>query len=250
MSEELYQLAGKLRTSYHKNINNTYIWSSLARDAIALAAKDDEFLSTEKVQVPSRRIGKKKTITRKKSDLIKILTSASNTDFNFSIHTYIVAQVEAFFSDLIKGVLRLDKRKLKTRVQGIDYTKKIDVDLILNSSSIEEVIEDLINKELSNIFYSSPEKQFEYLQRVVGIEVDEGIKKLFNQWKEYKAARDLIVHNHGIINETYLFKAGENARGSIGESVVITDEYIDSLVAESKSLIGRVTSSLQRQNKV
>jgi hypothetical protein len=103
---------------------------------------------------------------------------------------------------------------------------------------------------LSNIFYSSPEKQFEYLQRVVGIEVDERIEILFNKWKEYKATRDLIVHNHGIINEVYLFKADKNARGSIGDSVVITDEYIDTLVAESKSLIGSITTSLQRQNKV
>jgi hypothetical protein len=250
MNEKMYKLAGKLRASYHKKINNTYIWSSLARDAVELASKNEEFLSTEKVQVPTRKAGKKRTITRKKSDLIKILTSAGNTDFNFSIHTYIVAQVEAFFSDLIRGVLRIDKRKLRTRIQGIDHTKKVDVDLILSSESIEEVIEDLIDKELIGIFYASPEKQFQYLQRIVGVDVDESIEYLFSKWKEYKAARDLIVHNHGVINDIYISKSGEHARGVVGDSVVITGEDIDSVVADSKSLIGRITNSVQQKNKV
>lgn len=250
MKEELYTLAGSLRTAYHKKINNTYIWSSLARDALSLASTNDQFLESEKVQVPTSTSGKKKTITRKKSDLMKILVSAENADFNFSIHTYIVAQVEAYLSDLIRGVLKIDKRKLKTRVQGIDHVKKVDVSLILDSDSMDEIINSLINQELVGVFYASPEKQFEYLQRVVGVEVDERTEELFNKWKEYKATRDLIVHNHGIINEVYLAKAGNYSRGGLGEQVSVSGVYIDSLVAETKSLIGRISNSIQRQNKV
>jgi hypothetical protein len=250
MKEELYKLAGGLRTTYQKKINNTYIWSSLARDALSLASTNDIFLDSEKVQVPTRTSGKKKTITRKKSDLVKILVSAENADFNFSIHTYIVAQVEAFLSDLIRGVLKIDKRKLKTRVQGIDHVKKVDVSLILDSDSIDEMIDDLINKELVGVFYASPEKQFEYLQKVVGVKVDDKLEELFDKWKEYKATRDLIVHNLGVVNEVYLAKAGDYSRGTLGDHVSVSKEYIDSLVAETKSLIGRISNSIQRQNKV
>lgn len=250
MKNELHKLAGALRNDYQKKINNTFIWSSLARDAIIDASKNNDFLEKEKVKVPTKQAGRTKTITRKKADLVNILDSAGRQDFNYSVHTYIVAQAEAFFSDLIKGVLKTDRRKLKIRVQGIEHTKKIDVDDVLDYASIDEAIDDIINRELVSIFYASPEKQFEYLQRVIGVQVDERLETLFNRWKEYKATRDIIVHNHGIINDTYLAKARDNARGRPGETISVTKDYLDTLVAEVKSLIGRICSSIQKQNKV
>lgn len=250
MKEELYKLAGALRTDYQKKINNTYIWSSLARDAIIEASINNAFLEKEKVKVPTKKAGKTKNIIRRKADLVNILNTAGSADFNFSVHTYIVAQVEAFFSDLIKGVLGIDRRKLKIRVQGIEHTKKIDVDIILDSSSLEAVIEDIINRELVSIFYASPERQFEYLQNVIGVQVDERTEYLFCKWKEYKATRDLLVHNHGVINEIYLTKARDHARGNIGDNILVTKDYLDTVVAEVKSLIGRICTAIQKENKV
>lgn len=81
------------------------------RDAIIEASKNEDFLNNESMNIPTKK-NKTKVIKRNKDDLLKILSLAESKEFNFSIHTYIVAQVEAFLFELIKETLRLGKRKL------------------------------------------------------------------------------------------------------------------------------------------
>lgn len=248
MNNKIYILAGKLRTTYHKKINDTYIWTSIATSAIIEASANDEFLSKESIKVPTRS-SKMKEIKRDKQALSNILEAAVKYDFNHSILTYLIAQIEAYFSDLIYGVLKIDNRRLKTKVNGINHTKTITVDEIINADSIESIIDELINKELISIFYASPEKQFEYLRLILGIEFDEKIEILFNKYIEYKASRDIVVHSSGIINDIYLKKSQENARGNIGDVLIIDENYLHNLAADSKSLIGKLSSALQKNSK-
>jgi hypothetical protein len=42
---------------------------------------------------------------------------------------------------------------------------------------------------------------------------------------EIKAARDILEHNAGVVNEIYLRKAGEKARYGIGDHIEIEDAY-------------------------
>jgi hypothetical protein len=249
MKTKLYELAGDLRTAYQKKINNTHILASIAYEAINVASANTEIISSKKFNVPSRSASKTRSITRTKEKLEEILNSAADTDFNYSIFTFIVAQVEAFLSDLISGVLRIDKRRLKTRVSGIDHTNKLDISEVIDSESIDDVIDHIIKKELVGIFYASPEKQFEYLEKVIGISIDEKLSELIQKWKEYKAARDIIIHNSGVINELYLKKAGDQARWEQGDNLVVDQDYLNSLVAESKSLIGKICTAVQKKNK-
>ncbi|MFW3426983.1 hypothetical protein ACN9KI_08925 [Aliarcobacter butzleri] len=248
MKEKIYKLAGKLRTAYQKKINDTYIWTSIASSAIYDASNNDDFLSKESIKVPTNQL-KVKEVKRTKEDLSKILISATSNDFNHAILTFLVAQVEAFFYDLICGVLLIDKRRLKIKIDGINHIKTINVDDILNAETLDTIIEDLVNKELISIFYASPEKQLEYMNKILGIKFDDKIELLFNKWKEFKASRDIIVHNSGIINDTYIKKSGIFARGNIDSTLVIDEKYLHSLIAESKSLIGILCTTLQRHNK-
>jgi hypothetical protein len=135
---------------------------------------------------------------------------------------------------------------LKTRVQGVEHTKRIDVEEVLDCNSKEELIDSIIQKELTSLFYAGPSQQFEYLHRVVGVEVDLPLK---DAWIEFKASRDLIVHNAGIINKVYLTKCGPLSRGKLGDSITIDEEYFTYAMAFMKSLIGQSTSSLQRSLK-
>jgi|GEM_PF-3409443 len=254
MNNEVYQLAGKLRATYQKKINNTYIWTSIAFSAIDEVSKNDDFLIKENFKVPSNRakvntIKKNKNINRSKEELSKILTTALEEDFNYSILTYIVAQVEAFFNELTYGILKIDKRKLKTRIQGINHTMSINVDDIINATEIDDLIDDLINRELISIFYASPKKQLEYLKKVLDMPFDNKLENLFNHWIELKASRDIIVHSSGIINDIYLNKSGDYSRGKKGEKLIINTEYRNSLIANSKSLVGKLCSVLQQHNK-
>ena len=143
----------------------------------------------------------------------------------------------------------IDKRRLKTKINGINHIKTINVESIINAESLDEILKDLIEQELISIFYASPEKQFEYMSKILGIEFDQKINNLFDKWKEYKATRDIIVHNSGLINETYIKKSANQARGEIGDQLIIDNEYLNFLIADTKSLIGKITSNIQKNNK-
>ena len=80
MKIQIYELVGKLRLKYHKKINDTYIWTSIASSAIEEASTNDEFLAKVSIQVPSsskkvKTKTKTKTIKRTQDDLSNIFTS-------------------------------------------------------------------------------------------------------------------------------------------------------------------------------
>jgi hypothetical protein len=249
MKKELYELAGELRGVYQKKINDTHIWASIAYEAINVASANTEILSSKNFKVPSRNSSKMREISRSKESLEEILNSAADRDFNYSIFTFIVAQVEAFLSDLIAGVLRIDRRRIKTKVPGIDHTNKVDVSEIIDLDTMDEVVEKIIQKELMGVFYASPEKQFEYLEKILGIPIDEKTSELIDKWKEYKAARDIIIHSSGVVNQLYIKKSGEYSKWEVGDTISVSLEYLNGFVAESKSLIGKICSAIQKKNK-
>ncbi len=98
-------------------------------------------------------------------------------------------------------VLRYDTRRLKTRVQGLETVKSIDLTEVLDSDSKEDLLKSIIRKHLILLFYAKPSLQFDYLSKVIGVEVKSDLR---NAWIELKATRDLIIHSSGIINEIYL----------------------------------------------
>jgi len=42
---------------------------------------------------------------------------------------------------------------------------------------------------------------------------------------EIKAARDILEHNAGVVNEIYLRKAGKRARYGVGDHIELEDAY-------------------------
>jgi hypothetical protein len=247
--EEYTKAIGGLRTSHQRSLNNMYIWCSIAIRALKDSLENEKFISATRFKVPSKTRVKAparirhKTVSRDSDKVREVITKASDQDLYVSVFVFAVAQMEAFLNDLISAALRFDNRRLKTRVQGIDHTKRIDIEEVVDCATKEDLIDSIIQKELTALFYASPSQQFEYLHRVVGAEVDEAVK---NAWIEFRASRDLIVHNSGIINSIYLSKCGPLARGKNGESVQIDEAYFSYAIAVMKSLIGQSTSSLQR----
>jgi hypothetical protein len=96
-------------------------------------------------------------------------------------------------------------------VQGIETPKNVELAEIVDCKSKEDLLLSVIEKHLISLFYASPSLQFDYLGQVTGVEVKTATR---DSWIELKAARDLIVHNSGIINEIYLKKCGKLGRAS------------------------------------
>ena len=232
---------GKLRSVNQKLLNDTFIWSDIAIRSLKEVHKNEDFLNLKKFIVPSSK--KDKLVNRSPSQVKKIIESAYNQDLLYSVFIFGIAQFEAFLSDLIKESLLFDNRKIKTNVPGINHTNKIDVSKIIDSDDKGSLIELIIDNELISVFYSSPQKQREYLIKVLGLKVDE---ENWAKWNEYKATRDLIVHNQGIINELYLKKASTRARGEMGDKIEIDINYFRQSFSEMKSLIGRFTNQVQK----
>ena len=103
--------------------------------------------------------------------------------------------------------------------------------------------------QLSHVFYASPSKQSDYIQKVLGIDFDERLRELAEKWVEYKASKDLVVHNAGICNEKYILKVGSRAVWNLDEPVVIDGSYLNTFIAESKSYIGKICTAVQQKNK-
>ena len=242
--QELYKQIGNLRKKYLKSINNITIWHSKVIEALKYAESDDSFINQENYSVVSTNKGVT-NVKRNPDDMRTIINRASSFESYYAIFSYIVAIVESFLQEYLNIELHSDKRKVKIRINGINFESKIDVDVILDSEHLENIIDDIINKNIYSVFYASPKLQLDYLHKVSGIEIPED---LFKKWIEIKASRDLIIHNQGIINMIYLSKVDEHLiRGKLDEKIVIVKLYFENSVRAIKSLVGKICSMTQKK---
>jgi hypothetical protein len=231
---EFNRCLGQLRAAKQKQLNEIYWWVSISLSSLDFSLRNNTFTDTVKITVPSGKSTRE--ISRTKEQVTEILTQAKSSDIYYSVYVFIVAQVEDFFSNLVFLVLSTDNRRLKTSVNGIDSIKKFEVEEILESETREKIIEKIIRKNLVNLFYAGPSKQKEYFEKVIGINIDD---EIWDQWFEFKATRDIIVHNSGIINELYLEKAGKKSRGENGRKIIVDDNYFGTSISIMKTLIGK-----------
>ena len=112
--------------------------------------------------------------------------------------------------------------------------KTINIDMVLAAKSKEQLLSSLINKQMQGIFYGAPTRYLEYIEAILSIKLPTNVKDRF---VEIKATRDLIVHNSGMVNETYLEKAGKLARAANHKKLPVTADYFSSTTANLKKLV-------------
>ena len=244
MEKKLSKKIGINRQKAQKQINNVIIWSEITIKALNQTKENEDFLKSKKFKVPSTCKGR--SVRRSVRDITQIFNDALDYQFFYAIIAYLVAQVEAFMSDTIRLVLNFDPRRLKTKIQGIDHVKKINVDEIVDASCREKILSNIIDKELLNIFYSCPKAQIDYFKKVLGVNLDQ---EIMNRWIEIKATRDIIVHNNGIINDIYIMKAGDKCRGSRGDRIIVNKKYFESSATIMKQIVGKISTQLQKEFK-
>jgi hypothetical protein len=98
----------------------------------------------------------------------------------------------------------------------------------------------VIDRELDGLKYRRPTDWFKYLgDRVkLGYPSEDQVAQL----AEIKASRDILVHNRGIVNETYLEKARSRARFGVGQRLEIEEVYL----RESWLMVRVVVADLAR----
>ena len=116
-------------------------------------------------------------------------------------------------------------------------SKEAPIEVLWKASSLEEALSSVIDGHVSRLMFAQPRVQFEYLAAIASIDIQEAT---FAKYYELKATRDLLVHNTGIANETYLAKSGQYARAAMGDRLEIDREYFDNSLALVKRISGIV----------
>jgi len=154
-----------------------------------------------------------------------------------------VSHFEAFLGDVLKLILKEYPRKLTASVKGMPATKDVPIGMLLDTDSVEEAVDWAIERAVESLFYASPATYLAYLKEIAGIDTTD---TAFQDYLEIKATRDLIIHNSGIINDIYLTKAGDRARGQPGAIAHVDSAYFDWCIANLKRLSGIIKRDAEK----
>lgn len=111
------------------------------------------------------------------------------------IYTHLYTMFDAFLLDIIMVVLKYYTNCLKTSEKVLNYEE------ILNCKNKEEIIELIIDKELTKFGHESIfDKIYFFISR--GIKFDEMEVDLYSLI-EFNRKRNIIIHNKGIVNKIF-----------------------------------------------
>lgn len=149
-------------------------------------------------------------------ELATLFEEARNKHFLSLVHQHQVALFEHLFFDMLRLLLADQPLRLPGK-------RQIEYSVIVAAKTKDEIVSNLIERELNEIKYKSVSDWFTYLERLVSkctvSEADLG------GIAEAKATRDIFVHNAGVANKTYLQKAGPFARFKVGEEASVDADY-------------------------
>ena len=231
-----YRIFREPRDRAIKALNNTYVLTSLIEKSLRAEQRTlspSKKQADQEYEVPSST-GEATVLSRDSAEIFRLLENAYVSGIYEQAIIAAVALTEDYLQTTLKTVLRWFPQKLKQNVAGENVLKNIGIDMILEAKSKKQLVSRLINKQMQGIFYGAPTRYFEYIEAVLNIKLSTDLK---NQFVEIKATRDVVVHNSGKANETYLEKAGKLARAANREKLPVTAEYFTSAIAGLKKLV-------------
>lgn len=218
------------KTKKQAFLNDTYLWVNMAIEAIENLPQENLVF-----EVPSTKNSvKRKAIRRNNRE--EVINRIINKDIYNSAYVMMISAVEDYFNKIMKLLLTYDNNRIKFTMQGLNMQSNINIMDFLNNNK-EEMIQQIINQRIDNIFYASPKKQLEYLDGALGINLSE---KSWYTWIEYKARRDIIVHNNGVVNDIYMEKVSGYGKFVLGEQISFSKEEFSNIISKLKSIIGEV----------
>lgn len=177
-----------------------------------------------------------KTFTE--TDLIDLYPHYNRTYLlSFSL-VQLITIFEAFLFDFIRLLLMRDPRHLAQK-------KQIEVGFAISAPDREALISLIAEREINELKYGRPKAWFEYLDRIV--KLDCPTPDEIAQFAEMKAARDLIIHNGGVVNAVYIDKAGPKARYAVDQKITVSQLYFVDSWTLAKKLIDDLTGAVSRR---
>jgi len=128
----------------------------------------------------------------------------------------LITIIETMLNDLIRATLIEFPMKISNK-------RKLNAEIVLESSSIEQIKLHIVDSIVNELVYKSPSDYAEKFKELVGINLLE--EPVFHQYIELKATRDIHIHNKGIANSVYREKAKTLARVKAGEFLPVDMVY-------------------------
>jgi hypothetical protein len=221
----------------NRRLNDIFVLTSFSTQGLLLVR--------EKLSETKRRAmdvvvldheGKEKTTTRRKKYLRPLISAAvERTQAEYALQS-VIGEVEAFLAFVLRAVLTNYPAKLAAG------EKKLDISVVMDSASREEIIERLIEDKVASTLYGSPAEYLEALSQVISTPIPSPVAGLF---AEVKATRDIVVHAQGVANGTYVKKAGQYARVEPGVVVPVDHAYLRHATAAARKLVQFVAQAVQ-----
>lgn len=250
MPKKLFEHIYRLHLDIIKELNNSHI---ILQKIVPIIEKECSILkSTGKLEdktyyVPSKK-GKVivKSAFRTDNEVKEILEFVAKRELYETTLVTNVSRFESFLFDTLKLILKKFPEKLSTTIQGIGNYKDISLQLILDSDTKQSLMNEIIDNRIVMISYASPQNYLKYFEEITGCKTNTAE---FLDYIEIKATRDLLIHNSGMINETYLNKVGKSKRGDIRTAIPINKEYFDFTIATMKSISGLIRKETEAKFK-
>ena len=121
-----------------------------------------------------------------------------------------------------QGIVGLDDDKGDEKLKKTD--KLVPMSFIIDNEDRDRILRAVIERELDRLKYRRLTAWFDYLNKraKLGAPSRDQIERL----AELKASRDVLAHNGGIVNQTYINKAGNKARYADGDRLEIQKQYL------------------------
>lgn len=158
-----------------------------------------------------------------------------NLTFRMSF-VYLVALFDAFLADVFSEVARARPEILKSSKKQISY------DRLLEFGSFDALVEFIASRELNELSYKSIKDQADYYRDRFGVALeDSGVP--ISELIELRAARNLLVHNNGVVNHIYL-ELVPSSTYKAGDDVTVDTSYFDKAAKSLEAVAAFIAAKL------
>ena len=161
----------------------------------------------------------------------------------------IIVGIVSLFDDFLMDVLMVAFKENPEWLKKPD--KKLSYKEILEASSLEELKQDLIYREVHQLMKDSHHAQVAFLDSRLKM----GIEENFEGWPsflEVTERRNLFVHNGGCVNKIYIANAKKygfplNSKNTEGIPLTASDEYVNNTIDCLYELTVRIAQAAARR---
>jgi hypothetical protein len=234
----------KLQNSIVRELNNAHIFLEQIQPVMAEAKAKYEASESKKDKryyVPS--VNRTKFAKRTDRELKDIYDHYLSVGLFEAFLVNSVSRFEIFLGDILIEFLSSYPFRILERARGIEPCSNIEVKDLLRAESKDSLLANTIATHVSAVFRQRPSIYMPYIAQILGAEDDPSFKDYY----EILATRDLVVHNSRVVNKLYLDKSGDRARGTLGDTLPVDQDYYYDCLAKLKKVSGALKRDVEKK---